>query len=378
MKPQIPTPTPFANWPDTLIDPARFRDEQARLARIWTFLGFTHDVAKDGDWFRATIATRSVFVQRLGEELRGFENRCAHRSFPLRNADKGNGPIVCGFHHWRYDKNGEVVEVPQCALFGPSPSELAARLNRIEIDTCGSLIFGRFASPGSGPSLRLYLGESFDILAAISATSVAPRFVTRSVEANWRLCFHANVEDYHGPIIHARTLGKSGYPRPERTHYFRFGWHSAFFANPDPDGLTRMAAECRNGTWRSANYRVFQIFPDLTVSHVRVHWENWFVVVVQYAPVSPSRSVMRAWYYRAPFPPQVAPPWYDRLTRPLTNLVRRLVMPYLVKMVLDEDNFVCERQQSIAQQLSPAPILGALEERLAWYEEAYAEAMRAS
>jgi hypothetical protein len=50
----------------------------------------------------------------------------------------------------------------------------------------------------------------------------------------------------------------------------------------------------------------------------------------------------------------------------------------LVKMVLDEDNAVCERQQSIAQQLSPAPILGALEERLAWYEEAYAEAMRAS
>jgi phenylpropionate dioxygenase-like ring-hydroxylating dioxygenase large terminal subunit len=378
MKPQIPTPAPFANWPDTLIDPARFRDEQARLARIWTFLGFAHDVAKDGDWFRATIATRSVFVQRLGEELRGFENRCAHRSFPLRNADKGNGPIVCGFHHWRYDKNGEAVEIPQCALFGVSPGELAARLNPIEIDTCGSLIFGRFASPGSGPSLRLYLGESFDVLAAISGTSVAPKFVTRTVEANWRLCFHANVEDYHGPVIHARTLGKSGYPRLDRAHYFRFGWHSAFFSNPDPDGLTGMAAECRNGTWRSSNYRVFQIFPDLTVSHVRVHWENWFIVVAQYAPLSPSRSIMRAWYYPAPFPPRVAPAWYDRLTRPMTNLVRKLIMPYLVKMVLDEDNAVCERQQSIAQQLSPAPILGALEERLAWYEAAYAEAMRAS
>jgi hypothetical protein len=62
----------------------------------------------------------------------------------------------------------------------------------------------------------------------------------------------------------------------------------------------------------------------------------------------------------------------------MTNLVRKLIMPYLVKMVLDEDNAVCERQQSIAQQLSPAPILGALEERLAWYEEAYAQAMRAS
>src|SRR5204862_2039312 len=113
------------------------------------------------------------------------------------------------------------VDIPQCsALFAPAPGELAARLNPIEIDTCGSLIFGRFASAGGGPPLRLYLGESFDILAAISDTPAAPRFVTRTVEANWRLCFHANVEDYHSPIIHARTLGKNGYPRLERSHYF--------------------------------------------------------------------------------------------------------------------------------------------------------------
>ena len=58
------------------------------VSNIWTFLGFVHDVAKDGDWFRASLATRSVFVQRFGNELRGFENRCAHRSFPLRTSDR--------------------------------------------------------------------------------------------------------------------------------------------------------------------------------------------------------------------------------------------------------------------------------------------------
>src|ERR1700677_220525 len=129
------------NWPDTLVDDAAFRHEQAQLAGIWTFLGHTDDVAKDGDWFRTSIATRSVFVQRFGTELRGFENRCAHRSFPLRNVDKGNGPIVCGFHHWRYDKNGQAFGIPQCIpLFGASPSELVASLNPVEIDTCGSLV----------------------------------------------------------------------------------------------------------------------------------------------------------------------------------------------------------------------------------------------
>ncbi len=88
-----------------------FRAERERLAHVWTFLGRSHEAAGDGDWFRTTIATRSVFVQRFGDDLRGFENRCAHRSFPLRTADKGNGPIVCGFHHWRYDRDGAAIEV---------------------------------------------------------------------------------------------------------------------------------------------------------------------------------------------------------------------------------------------------------------------------
>jgi phenylpropionate dioxygenase-like ring-hydroxylating dioxygenase large terminal subunit len=90
----------LSNWPRTLIDAEAFRREQRELSRMWTFLGFANDVANDGDWFRATLATRSVFVQRFGDELKGFENRCAHHSFPLRNSDKGNGAIVCGFHHW--------------------------------------------------------------------------------------------------------------------------------------------------------------------------------------------------------------------------------------------------------------------------------------
>jgi len=377
MKPQIASANPFFNWPDALLDPECFREEQARLARVWTFLGFAQSVANDGDWFRASIATRSVFVQRFGTELRAFENRCAHRSFPLRNADKGNGPILCGFHHWRYDSEGRAVGVPQCIpLFGVSPAELGARLEPVEIALCGSLIFGRFRAPGDNQTLRQYLGESFDILSAISQSPTEPQSVTREVEANWRLCFHANVEDYHPPVVHPGTFGKGGYPKTDRINYFRFGWHSAFFVNPEPDALTKMAEQCREGTWRSLNYRVFQFFPDLTVSHLRAHWETWFIVVVQYAPVSPTRSTMRAWYYPAPFPTHHPAPWFDRLTRPVTDLFRKFAMPYVVRHVLNQDNAICEGQQSIAQQLSPAPILGALEERLAWYEEAYAEAMR--
>jgi hypothetical protein len=60
MKPQPANPNSFTNFPDTLLDPHHFREEQNRLAKIWTFLGFTHHVAKDGDWFRASNSSGPV------------------------------------------------------------------------------------------------------------------------------------------------------------------------------------------------------------------------------------------------------------------------------------------------------------------------------
>lgn len=137
-----------STWAQTPLDKAAFEREQARLAHVWTFLGLAKDVPNDGDWFRASLAMRSVFVQRFGDELKGFENRCAHRFFPLRTTDKGNGPIVCGFHHWRYDKEGEARDIPLCdEVYGVMPR--GARLNPVEIATCGPLVFGRFPVPSA-------------------------------------------------------------------------------------------------------------------------------------------------------------------------------------------------------------------------------------
>lgn len=61
-------------WARALTDADAFQREQANLGRLWTLLGFTTDVRRDGDWFRATLGGRSVFVQRFGDRLRGFEN----------------------------------------------------------------------------------------------------------------------------------------------------------------------------------------------------------------------------------------------------------------------------------------------------------------
>ena len=51
-----PDPPILADWTRAIVDPAAFAEEQKRLAHVWTFLGLTSDVEKDGDWLRASIA----------------------------------------------------------------------------------------------------------------------------------------------------------------------------------------------------------------------------------------------------------------------------------------------------------------------------------
>src|SRR6516225_3635242 len=81
-----------------------------------------------------------------------------------------------------------------------------------------------------------------------------------------------------------------GYLKRENIGYFRFGLHNAYFTTNNPDALTKMSEECRAGTWRSINYRVFHIFPNLVVSHFRADGQHWFILVLQYAPRSPDHS----------------------------------------------------------------------------------------
>lgn len=359
---------------DTFTDPAAFAFEQSKLASIWTFLGLASDLPNDNDWLRTTLASRSVFVQRFGKELRAFENVCAHRSFPLRNADKGNGPVVCAFHHWQYNREGRAVGIPQCRqLFGKTPHELNARLTEVEIALCGNFIFGRFRNPRATETLEQYLAEGFPILEAMSGGQSKRRSIKKSVKANWKFCHQINLDDYHIVAVHPGTLGKHGYLNPETMSYFRFGPHSAYFTTPDRTALETMAAECRAGEWRSADFRLFQVFPNFIVAHFMADHGFWYVIVLQHVAEGPDRTTMRSWFYPAPFPADRSP--IKRWTMPLTELVRPHLVGLALRHVQRQDHEVCERHQKVAHQMPGKRRAGAFEERAVWFEEAYREAM---
>jgi phenylpropionate dioxygenase-like ring-hydroxylating dioxygenase large terminal subunit len=362
------------SWARALHDPAAFAHEQAQLGQVWTLLGLTVDIPNDGDWLRATLGGRSVFVQRFGDTLRGFENRCAHRFYPLRTEDKGNGVIRCGFHHWQYDKDGRAVGIPKCQeMFGVTPRELGARLNAIEVATCGILVFGRFPAPDATETLEQFLGDGFTILQSMFGQPTPYSYIERPVAANWKLCFHITLEEYHIVAVHPESFGKEGYLSPETVHYSRFGSHSAFF---ESDSVEIMAAQCRDGSYRPKDYRVLHFFPYMVAAHINAAG-IWYVVLQQYLPVSHDRTLMRGWSFQSPFPAEEHN-WIDRWKRQIIAPWVPLGMKYYWSRTLAEDHGTCEKMQTIVSQVEGSPLLAKQEQRIVWFEQAYAKAMAAT
>ena len=363
------------DWARSTNDSAAFASEQKRFAHVWTFLGLTSEVARDGDWLRASIGLRSVFVQRVRGEIRGFENRCAHRFFPLRTTDRGNGPIVCGFHHWRYDDDGGVLGIPVCQeAFGVVAREVDLRLTRIEVATCGSLIFGRFPAPGANDSLADYLGACFPVLAALSRMSRLPLSFSRSVEANWKLCMHVAVDDYHLAAVHSTTFGKGNlYLNRDDLTYTRVGAHSIYQSIASPNAFRDMVSALSGEVERVDQYIVVHLMPGLVLSHAHV-WDGYYACgLTHFSPINHHRSHQRTWIF--PSPLARPPRGLFRALRPVREAALLRIAFRYGRFILGEDAQAAEQLQTNAATFANVAMIGTLEERVRWYEEAYQKIM---
>lgn len=361
-------------WVRAMTNAADFEAEQAALGRLWTFLGFTADIPKTNDWFRTTLGGKSIFVQRFENGIRAFENRCAHRFFPLRTEEKGNGPVVCGFHHWRYNADGLALGIPKCEeMFGKTPRELNARLPQIEIETCGTMIFGRF--PGTpAPSLREWLGPGWDILGAMVGEPPPRNRFARDVKAHWKLLMEISLDDYHIVAVHPSTFGKGGYLPGDIIHYARFGAHSAYCPGGDDGTLEQIRAACADRSFTPERYRIFQFFPNLIVAFIRatayLGETYWYVLVQQLVPEAHNRTRSVTRFMPVPFKGD-APAW--------RKIARRHALPwigagfhYYARKIHLEDNEACEELQKAVGLVDGEPHLAAQEQRVRWFEEEYA------
>jgi phenylpropionate dioxygenase-like ring-hydroxylating dioxygenase large terminal subunit len=366
-------------WQDHSRDPRAFDREQAALGHVWTVVGLAYNLSKEGDWIRAMLGGRSIFVQRFKDGIRAFENRCAHRGYPLRTEDRGNGPVVCGFHHWRYNANGEALGIPDCERqYGAIPRDLGFRLEQLDVEPCGELLFARFRWPcGEQPSLKEYLGPVWEIIAGLTAEMPNSKSGQIDCASPWRDIMRISLDDYHIVAVHPDSFGKNGYLGGERLNYVRHGWHSGFFPDNVSATLADMSEQVHARSFQHTGYRIIHVFPNLTlvlVKALQVAGTAFFYVGVKtIEPIDHARSRTVIRVVRSPFS-DADKSFLGRAFAPFEMLRRQLVLSGMVK-ILREDRDACEALAQNQHMLHPKPPYAAAEIRVGWFDEALLEAV---
>lgn len=77
----------------------------------WYVAGFKDEIGRSL-LARKILNKRVVMYRTLEGEPVALEDRCAHRSFPLSKSHLEGNDIVCGYHGFKYNNSGALINIP--------------------------------------------------------------------------------------------------------------------------------------------------------------------------------------------------------------------------------------------------------------------------
>lgn len=79
--------------------------------KCW-YVAATCDEVNDAPLSRRVLGEDIVLWRGASGMLTAFENRCAHRAFPLSHSIIDHDHLVCGYHGCTYDSSGACIHIP--------------------------------------------------------------------------------------------------------------------------------------------------------------------------------------------------------------------------------------------------------------------------
>lgn len=200
--------------------------------RLPLMFAFSCEMREIGSYRSLTLRGKPVIAVRGGDGVvRAFLNVCTHRGTLLM--PEGNGKcsrIVCPYHSWAYDLEGDLAWVQETSKFGDFDKSDRG-LTELPCEEIAGLIFV-ILTPGLSIDMPQYLGgalEQWRVL-ELEQWHVYERRVLRSV--NWKIVYDGYHDGYHIASVHPTTVGS--YNANNITTFDAYGPHQRIgFADQD-------------------------------------------------------------------------------------------------------------------------------------------------
>jgi phenylpropionate dioxygenase-like ring-hydroxylating dioxygenase large terminal subunit len=245
----LPVPRPISTEPvsATLVS-ANLGNSDPALRHAWHPIGSVTDISagldKDHRPFRATVASQSWAIAKLGGQWRAFHDRCPHRRVQLSQGRIDGDEIECGYHGWRFDGSGACTSVPALGTGVVPPRGMAVQTAYGVIERYGWLWLAPAAPIVAMPDFPEFDDPEFawGLLPPITTTASAGVVADNFFDVA------------HFSYLHARTFGLSMPVTVEHYTTGRSGWQ-ATLVHETP--LHEVNSPDGNGELRRATYTAF-------------------------------------------------------------------------------------------------------------------------
>ena len=329
------------------------------------FVCLTSELANDRDFATVEYRGTAIVIQNFKGELRAFENVCTHRFNQLQTEERGNRPLICRYHGWRFDAQG----CPIGAAARVVPNDLgdeALCLTRYRIEICGQFVF--VARSQEASTLQAYLGRFYEVLENLSAgMGEVCHNGTVPHRANWKILVENVIDNSHCPVLHQDTFVAFGFCRKPVEQTELDGPHSSWHVprvEIAREGVRRRAlAHLDARDYRHDSFFHIHIFPNLFVAST----EGASFYIGHALPIGSEETMLRVRY--------LAPALdVEERHRPKQELLNNQTKASGLRIV-EEDRPILERiQKGVRLTAKPGALLNN-EPRIASFMQAYTSAM---
>lgn len=202
--------------PDTLpvpigayTDPGRYQREVDRVFRhLPLALALSLELPNPGNYRALTVMDVPVLLVRGTDgAARAFLNVCRHRGAQI--CQPGNGTaerLVCPYHAWRYDLQGQLTGIFGAATFGEISAQTHS-LTPLQCDERAGLLWV-ILTPGETMPIDPWLGEFVDKLGTLRLGDWYLHEQREIAGPGWKVVWEGYLESYHHNTVHPNTVGK--------------------------------------------------------------------------------------------------------------------------------------------------------------------------
>jgi len=229
---------------NSYLDPEFVKVEARELwPKVWQVACREEEIPKVGDYITYDVADESLVVIRTAPDtIKAYHNSCPHRGRRLIDGEGRCTKIVCGFHGWSWNLQGDNTLVVDRKDWGDHLTDEDVRLSEALVDIWGGFVFinmDREAEP-----LERFLDPVNERCKNYEFDKLRFRWYrTVVLPCNWKLAVEAFNESYHVQTTHRQVLNWL----EDYSNSGAYGRHSAFWYPMVENGPHQMTGSSRLG-----------------------------------------------------------------------------------------------------------------------------------